>query len=147
MEFKWTEDISSEVYKNAFYIRKTVFVEEQNVPAELEVDDLETKTLHVVGYNNGEPSVAARIYEKEPHIYKVQRVAVLKKFRRLGKGIELMKAIEDYAKTLGARKLKLDSQDHAIPFYEKIGFKTQGEGFMDAGIPHHTMIKELMSSP
>lgn len=143
MKFKWTKDISSETYKHALSIRKRVFVDEQKVPVELEVDDLETKTLHVVGYFDGKPSVTARIFEKEPHVYKVQRVAVLKDFRKLGNGYKLMEEIENYSKSLGGKKLKLDSQDHAIPFYEKVGFKVHGEGFMDAGIPHHTMTKSI----
>lgn len=143
MEFKWTEDLTSQIYKDALAIRQTVFVDEQNVPEELEVDDLEEKTTHVVGYQDGVACVTARIYEVETDTYKVQRVAVLKDFRKLGIGYKIMKEIERYAKELNGKKLKLGAQDHALAFYEKAGFNVHGEGFLDAGIPHHTMIKSL----
>lgn len=143
MEFKWTEDTSSTIYKESLAIRKKVFVEEQDVPAEMEVDELEEKTSHVVGYHEEKPCVTARIYEIEPKVYKVQRVAVLKDFRKLGNGYNIMGEIERYVKELGGQKLKLGSQDHAISFYEKVGFMVHGEGFMEAGIPHHTMIKSI----
>lgn len=143
MKFRWTDDTSSTIYKEALEIRKKVFVEEQDVPAEMEVDELEDKTSHVVGYYEDQACVTARIYEIEPNIYKVQRVAVLKSFRKLGNGYKIMEEIERYVKELGGKKLKLGSQDHAIPFYEKAGFVVHGEGFIEAGIPHHTMIKSL----
>jgi predicted GNAT family N-acyltransferase len=143
MNFKWTEDTSSQIYKDALAIRKQVFVEEQNVPAELEVDDLEDKTAHVVGYHENKPCVTARIYEVKPKVYKVQRVAVSKEFRQLGNGYKIMEEIERYVKELKGEKLTLGSQDHAIPFYEKVGYRVHGEGFLDAGIPHHMMIKSI----
>ena len=54
-----------------------------------------------------------------------------------------MNAIEDYAKKQDLSKLKLDAQTQAIPFYERLGYRVASEEFMDAGIPHRTMIKDL----
>lgn len=141
MEFKWTNDLSSKVYEDAIHIRKEVFVEEQQVPPELEIDDLEDQTTHLVGYIDSVPAATARIYEKEPGTYKIQRVAVIKKARKTGTGKKLMNELETHLRSLDAKKMVLDSQDHAILFYEKSGFLVEGDGFMDAGIPHHRMTK------
>lgn len=141
MEFKWTNDLSSKVYEDAVHIRKEVFVEEQQVPPELEIDDLEDQTSHLVGYIDSVPAATARIYEKEPGTFKVQRVAVIKNARKTGTGKKLMNELETHLRSLDAKKMVLDSQDHAIMFYEKSGFLIEGDGFMDAGIPHHRMTK------
>ena len=54
-----------------------------------------------------------------------------------------MDEIEKFASINGLRKLKLNAQTHAIPFYSGLGYKIISEEFMDAGIPHKTMVKEL----
>ncbi|MBM6613467.1 GNAT family N-acetyltransferase [Desemzia sp. RIT804] len=144
MKFEWTTDLESTIYKDALYIRKKVFVEEQKVPMELEIDELEGKTLHVVGYSNNNAIATARIYEKSPKIYKIQRVAVDSDLRGQQLGAQLMQEVERYTTEMDGQSMILDAQDYAMPFYEKLGFQvTNSEGFMDAGIPHHSMKKEL----
>lgn len=145
MEFvaKWTEDLDSEIYQDALAIRYEVFVEEQNVPRDLEVDELETETFHIVLYNKAEKLATARILELENQVYKVQRVAVLKKYRKKGIGKRLIQVIEEKVRERSGQKLTLGSQNTAIPFYEKLGYTIEGPEFMDAGIPHHTMTKTL----
>lgn len=143
MEFHWTNELNSKTYEDALKLRKRVFIHEQHVPPHLEVDELESKTIHVVGYKDQFPIATARIYEKYPHVYKVQRVAVLKDNRKMGAGKQLMEEIYRYAKEADAKKLILDAQDHAISFYKKIGYIVEGEGFLDAGIPHHSMYKNI----
>ncbi|UDE95786.1 hypothetical protein LHA31_03160 [Carnobacterium viridans] len=64
MEFIWTTDLSSNNYKDAVKIRNKVFVEEQLVPPELEIDDLEDQTQHVIGYLENKAVSTARIYKK-----------------------------------------------------------------------------------
>lgn len=144
MLFYTTTDTSSTVYKDALSIRKKVFIEEQEVDESLEIDDLEEKTLHIVGYLSDSPTCTARLYKKDDSSVKVQRVAVLNEYRHKKIGQLLIAEIEKIAKNeLGGDRLVLDSQDHAIPFYEKSGFKVEGEGFLDANIPHHFMYKEI----
>lgn len=144
MDFIWTTDLSSSAYTDALAIRKKVFVEEQQVPMELEIDELEDQTLHVVGYLEGTPISTARIYEKYPQTYKIQRVAVDAGVRGQKRGIQLMQEVERYAKEIEGKALILDAQDYAIPFYEKLGYSiSDAEGFMDAGIPHHSMKKDI----
>lgn len=144
MIFKTTTDTSSAIYSDALSIRKTIFIEEQHVDESLEIDELEEFTLHIVGYLNDSPACTARLYKKEDGDIKVQRVAVLKPYRNQGTGHLLMAKIEQIAKKdLQGKRLVLDSQDHAIPFYEKCQFTVQGDGFLDANIPHHFMQKEI----
>lgn len=147
MIFEWTTDIESATYKDALKIRHNVFVEEQKVPLELEIDELEDKTLHVVGYFDGKAVATARIYEKYSKTYKIQRVAVDSELRGQQLGAKLMQEVERYISEIGGHAMVLDAQDYAMPFYEKLGFKvTNSEGFLDAGIPHHSMEKELNTS-
>lgn len=147
MKFEWTTDLKSSVYTDALSIRKKVFVEEQKVPLELEIDELEDKTLHVVGYVNNKAVATARIYEKSPKTYKIQRVAVDSGLRGQRLGIQLMQEVARYSTELGGQTMVLDAQDYAIPFYKKLNFYiTNSEGFLDAGIPHHSMELELNTS-
>lgn len=143
MNIKWTNNTKSTTYNDALAIRYQVFVDEQHVPADLEIDELEDLSLHLVLYEASEPIATARIYKLANDTYKVQRVAVLKEHRTSGIGTILMKEIEKKAKMHKIAKLTLGSQNSAIPFYEKIGYKISSDEFMDAGIPHHSMIKVL----
>ncbi len=143
MEYIWTTDLNTSYYNDALEIRKKVFIEEQHVPLELEIDDLEDQTVHVIGYLENKPVATARLYQKNATTVKVQRVAVSIDFRKKNLGNQLMLEIERYAQTKRFTKLILDAQDHALNFYKNLGYQVEGEGFMDAGIPHHTMIKDL----
>ena len=143
MEFIWTLDLKSVYYNDAITIRKKVFVEEQKVPPELEIDDLEDKTIHVIGYLENKAVSTARLYQKNDTTFKVQRVAVSLDFRKQNLGNQLMLEIERYAKEKQVNQLILDAQDHALLFYEKLGYQIEGDSFMDAGIPHHKMVKTL----
>jgi len=144
MEFRKTTDLLSTTYADALAIRKTVFVEEQNVDESLEIDDLEDQTLHLVGYVQDKPACTARLLKKDNGDIKIQRVAVLKDYRGTGLGLKLIQEIERFAvKELNGSRLILDSQDHATPFYEKAAYTVEGDGFLDAGIPHHFMQKRI----
>jgi len=145
IEAKWTTDLTSDIYQEALKIREKVFVEEQGVSLEIEIDDLEEQTEHVVLFENEDPIAVARIYDLGDDVYKVQRVATLKEYRGQGYGAQLMKEIELKIAELGGRKITLGGQNTALPFYEKLGYTVHGEEFMDAGIPHHTMIKNIPS--
>lgn len=142
---KWTTDLESTVYKDALKIRHEVFIDEQNVPVDLEIDELESETEHVVLYQGDTPIAVARILELENDTYKIQRVATLKKYRGQGFGAELMKQIESRIKELNATKITLGAQNTALDFYKKLGYSVEGDEFMDAGIPHHTMTKNISS--
>ncbi|MBN8207271.1 GNAT family N-acetyltransferase [Bacillus sp. NTK071] len=127
---------------DAFKVRYTVFVEEQNVPADLEIDEHEKDAIHFVAYDHSTPVAAGRIRVLDQKA-KVERICVLRSYRKTGLGQELMNTIEKQAKKLELSKTKLNAQLTAVGFYKKLGYETVSGEFMDAGIPHVTMTKEL----
>ena len=127
----------------AFDIRKKVFVEEQGIPLHLEIDEFDQTATHFVVLEKDEPIAAARIRETEPNVGKVERVCVLPTHRRKHLGVLLMNALEEHAKQSGWKKLKLNAQTSAIPFYEKLAYQVTSPEFDDAGIPHRAMEKEI----
>lgn len=145
LETKWTKNTASSIYKDALNIRYQVFVLEQGVSVEEEIDELEDQTHHAVVFIDDQPVATARLYNLGNKHYKVQRVAVQKNFRRKGLGAYLMKQVEQKVIELAGDTLTLGAQNTAIPFYETIGYSIKGHEFLDAGIPHHSMIKELSS--
>lgn len=119
-------------------IRFEVFVDEQQVPPELELDAYDATARHWLLTVDGAPVGTARVVEK-PDGWKIGRVAVRLPARGQGLGLALMRAILAEGQAEGASAYYLDSQEYAIPFYERLGFVAEGERFMDAGIPHFHM--------
>lgn len=129
--------------QDAYSVRKTVFVEEQNVPLEEEIDQYEEDAIHFVLYD-ADHAVGAGRFRIVEGIGKVERICVLPSHRTSkGAGRLIMETIEEYAKTKEMHVLKLNSQTHAEPFYAKLGYETVSDVFMDAGIPHVTMTKNI----
>ncbi|MFP7494763.1 GNAT family N-acetyltransferase [Terribacillus saccharophilus] len=128
--------------QDAFQVRTLVFVEEQKVPADLEIDELENESIHFVGYEDGIPGAAGRMRFVDGYA-KLERICILKDFRGKRYGNDLMWTMEEEAKKRGMKKAKLNAQIQALPFYERLGYTTVSEEFMDAGIPHKTMTKQL----
>lgn len=123
-------------------IRFTVFVDEQNVPAALEIDAYEEEAIHFVGYENGQAIAASRIRFVDDY-GKLERICILKAHRGKQYGKQIIQAMEQEIKRQGYEKAKLNGQTYAEGFYNKLGYKTTSEAFMDAGIPHVEMIKTL----
>lgn len=127
---------------DAFFVRKEVFVKEQHVPEEEEIDQFEDTSEHIVIYDGGQPVGAGRWRMKDGH-GKLERICVMKSHRSLGVGAIIMQALEKAAAAKGAGSFILHAQTQAVPFYEKQGYRvTSGEEFLDAGIPHLEMIKK-----
>jgi predicted GNAT family N-acyltransferase len=129
-------------YEDALKVRKIVFVGEQNVPPEMEIDEYEKEAVHFVAYDGEEPVGAGR-FRKKGDIAKVERICVLKSRRGQHIGGEIMKAVEEEAERQEFETLVLNAQTHAIPFYEKLGYHITSEEFDEAGIPHVEMRKHL----
>lgn len=127
---------------DAFSVRKTVFVGEQHVPEEEEIDQFEDSATHFVLYHEGTPVGAGRFRIFNDY-GKVERICVLKKARKCGAGKAIMMKIEQFALAQGLHQLKLNAQTHAIPFYAELGYEVVSEEFLDAGMPHKTMIKKI----
>lgn len=143
MEVKSTTDLDSQVHHDSVQIRTHVFVEEQHVPANLEVDADEGKATYFVVYDAGLPEATARILP-EGTGYHVQRVAVEKAYRKHGLGKMVLNAIIAYAREQNVAFLKLGAQLQAIGFYKTLGFQlTDQPEFLDAGIRHREMQLQL----
>lgn len=130
--------------EQAMEVRRTVFIEEQGVPAAIEMDENDATAIHFVAYQYTQPIAAGRIREIEPGFGKVERVCVLPEYRGQHIGIMLMEAMEEHARSIGMFKLKLNSQTYAIPFYEKLGYAITSDEFFEADISHHSMEKNLL---
>ncbi len=132
--------------QDALDVRKFVFIEEQQVPEDLEIDEHDepsAKTVHFVAYVEQIPVGAGRLRTYTDGVGKVERVAVMKNQRGTGLGAQLMRVIEQEAVRQGYKKLKLNAQCHAQRFYEKLGYHPVGEVFDEAGIDHIAMEKEI----
>ncbi len=122
-----------------FALRVEVFVDEQGVPPTLELDEEDAHALHVIATENGATVGCARVIlsEGEAHI---GRLAVKRAHRGEGIGTAICRFIIDYCRQMGNHYIWLNSQSHAVPFYERLGFCPQGEVFMEAGIEHMKMV-------
>ena len=130
-------------YNDAILIRRKVFVEEQDVPLHLELDEYDSSAIHFIAYDEEIAFGAGRIRKVEPFVGKIERVCILSEFRGKNLGNLLMQSMEDYATEKGFRKLKLNAQSYALPFYEKRNYTITSPEFLEAGIPHRAMEKIL----
>ena len=121
-------------------IRLEVFVEEQKVPASLELDALDAQARHWLARGErGEAIGTARAVERPDGTWKIGRVAVRRAWRGQGVGAAVMRQVMRDLVAAGAPGAYLESQTHAAPFYEKLGFAAEGPEFEEAGIPHVAM--------
>ncbi len=125
--------------KDICAIRCKVFVGEQKVPEELEIDGLDDQAKHVLAFVDGVPIGTGRILS-DGHI---GRVAVLKDYRGLGIGKSIMKDLIKWAQNMNLEKVWLSSQWHAHSFYLDLGFVCVGEIYKEAEIDHIKMFKTL----
>lgn len=135
--------VKDQQLEDAFFVRKTVFVEEQKVDVEEEIDQYEDCSVHFVLYNEKEQPIGAGRFRELNGYGKVERICVMANARQSGAGKQIMATIEEFARENGFQQLKLNAQTQAIPFYEKLGYHIVSEEFMDAGIPHRTMVKNI----
>lgn len=131
----------------AMAVRFAVFVDEQRVPPELEIDEhdglADGETVHAI-VRRGEVAVAAgRFYRRDAETAQIGRMAVIREARGTGAGRALLDALLDEAARRGYRRARLSAQTHAIAFYEKAGFAVVGGTYDDAGIPHRDMEREV----
>jgi predicted GNAT family N-acyltransferase len=130
-----------EVRDAAYAIRYAVFVKEQGIPAELEIDDSDPIAEHALAFVDGQCVATARIYldGQDPSQAKIGRMAVLKDFRGQGIGTALLGEAIRVGMMQGASVFELHAQQSAVPFYAKLQFKPEGAIFDEVGIPHQRM--------
>ncbi len=122
-------------------VRFAVFVEEQAVPAELEMDDADEHCVHVLAFADESAVGTARIDFE--HAGKVGRLAVTRPMRGRGIGTALMRRLHELAHERGLESVWCHAQVAAAPFYAALGYEASGERFDEAGIEHVLMRKRL----
>jgi predicted GNAT family N-acyltransferase len=129
----------AEARKHVSPIRFTVFVEEQRVPLEIELDEYDAVSVHALVFENDRPVATGRLLP-DGHI---GRMAVLKEWRGRGLGGLMLTRLIEHAKQRGDREIVLSAQIHAAPFYRAHRFIAHGPEYMEAGIPHQEMRRRL----
>ena len=133
-----------ELGREAQAIRRTVFIDEQQIPAELEFDAADTGCLHAVAFNRfGMPLATGRLLEHVPGTAKIGRMAVLPAMRASGIGRAVLDALMARARQRGEREVLLHAQASAEAFYQRAGFQARGPRFDEAGIAHVEMLRGL----
>ena len=130
LRVEWTD--ANEALK---HIRRTVFVEEQHVPEELEWDELDAVSAHFLARVDSTPAATARLTPTG----QIGRMAVLPRFRHRGLASSLLLAVLADARLRGLERVYLHAQVPVVDFYGRHGFIEEGETFLDAGIEHRAM--------
>ncbi|MDR0865283.1 MAG: GNAT family N-acetyltransferase [Candidatus Symbiothrix sp.] len=142
-----TRDTKSPVYLDAVRIRRQVFVEEQHVPTEIEIDAYEALCVHFVLYDDETDAAlaTARLLpgKENENLITLQRMAVLKEYRGNGYGRKVMEAIEKFAAQNRFPEIVLHAQLTAKDFYTKMGYIPFGDEFEEAGIRHISMKRQI----
>ena len=124
-------------------LRRTVFIEEQNVPEADEVDGRDAGAVHLLATVDGRPVGTARLLVSGDS-GKIGRVCVLAEMRGKGIGALLIEAaVREFAANPAIGKVKLSAQINALPFYVRLGFVAEGDEYLDAGIVHRDMYRML----
>ncbi|NOX75316.1 MAG: GNAT family N-acetyltransferase [Gammaproteobacteria bacterium] len=123
-------------------IREFIFIREQNVPPELEWDGKDEHCMHMLARDKQGRAIGTARMTPDGHI---GRMAVLRAWRSRGVGSSLLKALLTVATARQLPRVQLDAQIQAMDFYLRHGFKPQGETFMDAGIEHQHMTRQIAS--
>jgi predicted GNAT family N-acyltransferase len=129
-----------EARADAMSVREAVFVVEQGVPPEIELDEWDPQCDHALALEPGGRAVGTGRLLPDGHI---GRMAVLRDWRGRGVGGAILAALVERAAARGMTRLVLNAQTHAAPFYARYGFVAFGDEFMEADIPHVAMARDL----
>ena len=139
-KFIFKEVSSKEEMDKSYAIRTRVFCEEQKISKEIEFDNLDHLCGHFLIFDGVKAIGTARVRQKEKDLLKIERVAVLKEFRRLKVGSILIKNIIKHYLNLDYNKsIILHSQVAVADFYKSLNFISYGNEFYEDGIPHIAM--------
>jgi predicted GNAT family N-acyltransferase len=135
--------VEPEEVRAALALRHEVFVNEQGVPVEEELDEHDETALHLVAVDDGIIVGTCRLIEADQDAVRLGRMAVSQAVRRQGVAAGLLREAEHHARETGARRIVLHAQLSAQSVYERDGYVAHGDIFMDAGIEHIAMEKTL----
>ena len=121
-------------------IRFRVFVDEQSVPPEIELDEYDAVAIHAIAVEDGQAIGTGRMYFEGGEA-RIGRMAVDQPHRRRGVGGLVLRFLEEEAQSQGATEIVLHAQDYVKAFYASHGYTERGDTFMEAGILHVEMRK------
>jgi len=134
----------AELGDEASKIRDEVFVQEQRIAREIELDEADATAVHALAVNRlGQPLATGRLLVHEPGVGRIGRMAVLRVMRGSQIGACVLQALLDAARSRGDHEVLLHAQRSAIGFYRRMGFDACGEPFEEAGIQHQEMVMRL----
>jgi predicted GNAT family N-acyltransferase len=135
-------EFGSDLMRAAFELRFEVFVDEQGVPRELEMDEFDAGATHLVATRDDRVVGTLRMLEHDG-VAKIGRVAVRAAARRAGVGSRLMDRAAAIALERGFAEIILHAQVTVAGFYRRLGYVEEGDCFDEAGIPHIAMRKKI----
>ena len=127
-------------------VRFRVFVEEQGVPRDIELDERDGDCVHALAYEHGKVVGTGRLLPREegaPAVAHIGRMAVLPECRGRGIGSRILESLIGKARERGEELVALSAQVHAVEFYRSHGFQPVGEIYDEAGIPHRKMRRAI----
>ena len=124
-------------------LRTRVFIGEQGVPSELEMDEFDDNAVHAVAYKSGVVVGTGRLILDTPTDARIGRMAVEASIRRSGFGSAVLAFLENEARSQGIRRLSLHAQHYVKDFYVKHGYRERGNTFIEAGILHLALTKDI----
>ena len=134
----------NELGAHAQTIRTEVFIEEQNIPAEMEWDAADAQAMHALASNRfGLPLATGRLLQQAPGVSRIGRMAVSQTVRGSGVGRSVLDALSAVAQQRGDVEIVLHAQTSAQAFYARSGFSPRGAVFEEAGIAHIEMARRL----
>ena len=143
--FLRVKKLDSQEEKEAIGILRTeVFINEQGVPPELEMDEFDSSAIHAVAYASGIVVATGRLIINTPSDGRIGRMAVEASLRRTGVGSAILAFLENEARANGVKQIILHAQDYVKSFYIKHGYIEQGDTFLEAGILHIEMKKNIL---
>jgi predicted GNAT family N-acyltransferase len=129
--------------QEAFEVRRQVFVREQSISEDLVFDGHDREALHMVVKDDGRVIGSARVQFIADNQAKLERMAILKHYRRKGIGREMLLFLDTVWKDKRVQQVIIHAQFEVVPFYDLCGFTEFGFPFQEAGIKHIKMRKQL----
>ena len=130
-------------FQGAVEVRMRVFVQEQQIPAEEELDEADNTAIHAVALCQGRIIGAGRLILRDDGWAQIGRMAVDGDFRRQGTGGRILLFLEEEARARGCRRSLLHAQEYVKNFYAQHGYREHGDIFLEVDIPHVEMRKLL----
>ena len=138
-----TQAITKRDQSECFAIRTEVFVEEQGVPKEEELVREAQTTIHALARINSIPVATGRLITIDNKNARIGSMAVKLEYRRIGVASLVLDFLEEKAREKGIQYITLEAQEYVKQFYSERGYCERGGVFLDVGIPHIKMSKEL----